>query len=157
MRFRPIHGFLLVLGFMGLLWFAERASEGRLGRAGHQRVRAGADRLVRIATAELKPLDVRFFRYLSAGNQEVKFLVGRDAAGHLHVTFDANEECAKTRRGYRAQGEWLVCNKCEKAFRLAEVDANHGGCWPVPIAFRLEGATAVVTEDALLAGWRLFT
>jgi uncharacterized membrane protein len=156
MRFRPIHGILLVLAFMGLVWAAEWASDGGFNRKRHVRVRAEADRTVRIDTAEFKPLDVRFYRYLSAGNQEVKFLVGRDGAGHLHATFDANELCAKTRRGYRAQGEWLVCNKCEKAFRLAEVDANPGGCWPVTIAFRLEGSEVVMTEDALLTGWRLF-
>src|SRR4028119_2393362 len=81
---------------------------------------------------------------------------GRDRAGHVQVAFDANEPCAKAKRGFRAEGEWLVCNKCDKSFRLAEVNAGGGGCKPVPLEHRVSGDELVIAEADILAGWRLF-
>lgn len=155
-RFKPIHGVFVVLVFVAAVLVGELALEGRLGGSGFERVAPGSDGKVRIDVSELDPQEVRFFRFLNTGNQEVKFFVGRDAAGEVHVAFDANEPCAKAKRGYRHEGEWLVCNKCDKAFRLAEVNAGGGGCKPVPLKHRVEGGELLLAEGDVLQGWRLF-
>jgi uncharacterized membrane protein len=155
-RFKPSHGIALVLLFVGVVLTAELAFEGKLGGGKLERVSPGRDGLVRISLAGLQPLQVRFYQFLNAGNQEVHFLVGRDSAGHVAAAFDANEICAKFKRGYRAEGEWLVCNKCDKAFRLAEVNAGGGGCKPVPLEHREDGNELVIAEADILKGWRLF-
>lgn len=155
-RFKPIHGIAIVLLFVGGVLAADLALEGRLGSSEVQRVSPGPDGLVHLSLAGLQPLQVRFYQFLNAGNQEVRFLVGRDPQGHLAVAFDANEDCAKVKRGFRAEGEWLVCNKCDKAFRLTEVNAGGGGCKPVPLEFREDGEDLVIAEADILKGWRLF-
>ncbi|HEX9944620.1 MAG TPA: Fe-S-containing protein [Thermoanaerobaculia bacterium] len=155
-RFKPVHGILIVLLFLGLIWGAEVALEGRLNPKGFERVSPGRDGQVRISLADLKPQDVRFYRFLNAGNQEVRFFVGRDGAGHVQVAFDANEECAKMKRGFRHEGEWMVCNKCDKSFRLSEVNSGGQGCQPIPVRFREEGDQLVLAEADVLQGWRLF-
>ena len=155
-RFKPIHGVFIVLLFLGAVLVADLALEGRLGQEGFERVSPGPDGLVRIDVADLEPQQVRFFRFLNAGNQEVRFFVGRDSAGHVQVAFDANEECAKMKRGYRQEGDWVVCNKCDKSFRLAEVNAGGGGCKPVPLEHRLRGAEVEIAEADVLTGWRFF-
>lgn len=155
-RFKPSHGIFLVLVFLGVVLVADLALEGRLGSSGPQRVSPGRDGLVRVSLDGLEQQQVRFYRFLNAGNQEVRFLVGRDSAGHVQVAFDANEPCAKAKRGYRAEGEWLVCNKCDKSFRLAEVNAGGGGCKPVPLEHSVDGDELVIAEADILKGWRLF-
>jgi uncharacterized membrane protein len=155
-RFKPIHGIALVLVFVGIVLTADLALEGRLGSSEIKRVSPGPDGQVHLSLAGLDPLQVRFYRFLNAGNQEVRFLVGRDGAGHVQVAFDANEPCAKAKRGFRAEGEWLVCNKCDKSFRLAEVNAGGGGCKPVPLEHRVDGDELVIAEADILKGWRLF-
>ena len=155
-RFKPIHGVFVVLVFVAAILVGELALEGRFGRSGFERVSPGSDGTVRIDVSDLSPQEVRFFRFLNSGNQEVKFFVGRDAAGQVQVGFDANEPCAKAKRGYRAEGEWLVCNKCDKSFRLAEVNAGGGGCKPVPLEHRVDGDDLVIAEADILKGWRLF-
>nr|MDP9121912.1 DUF2318 domain-containing protein [Acidobacteriota bacterium] len=155
-RFKPSHGILLVLLFVGVVVAAELALDGRLGAAGYQQVLPDANGTVKIELAGLKPRQVRFFRFLNRGNQEVKFFVGRDAAGQIQVAFDADETCAKAKRGFRHEGEWVVCNKCDKSFRLAEVSAGNGGCWPVPLAHRVEGDVLLLAEADVLKGWRYF-
>jgi len=153
---KPVQGFLLVLCALAALWGVEYYLSARQHQGDYLRVAPDSQGQVRIASGEIQPLQVRFFRFLNSGNQEVKFFVGRDPQGHLQVAFDANETCAKSKRGYRHDGEWVVCNKCDKAFRLTEINAGGGGCKPVPLPFR-EGKTDVLLAEAdILKGWRLF-
>jgi uncharacterized membrane protein len=155
-RFKPIHGIALVLMFIGGVLAADLALEGRLGGSGMERVSPGRDGMVRVSLAGLEPLQVRFFRFLNSGSQEVHFFVGRDNTGIVQVAFDADEPCAKMKRGFRAEGEWVVCQKCDKSFRLAEVNAGGGGCKPVPLEHRVDGEELVIAEADILKGWRLF-
>jgi len=155
-RFKPIHGVFVVLLFVGAVLVADMALDGRFGGADFQLVRPERDGQVKIDLADLKPQDVHFYRFLNAGNQEVRFFVGRDAAGTVQVAFDASDDCAKLKRGFRHEGEWVVCNKCDKSFRLAEVNAGGGGCKPIPLGHRVQGDKLLIAESDVLKGWSLF-
>jgi uncharacterized membrane protein len=155
-RFRPVHGILAIGLFVVVGLLAELALAGRLGKNGFERVSPGPDGQVSINVAKLAPQEIRFYRFLNSANQEVKFFVGRDGGGTIQVAFDASEVCFKTKRGFKAQGEWVVCNKCDKAFRLAGVNNGHGGCEPVQLAHRVEGDKVLISERDVLGGWRYF-
>ncbi len=154
-KFKPIYGVLLVAAVSLLILGADFVYERGLDRPRPERVAAAADGSVHLDVGALGRSQVRFYRYLNAGNQEVLFLVARDAAGDLQVAFDASENDFKLRRGFRQQGDWLINNKCDTAVRLEEVNQG-GGCRPVPLRFRVDGSQLVLTESALLEGWRLF-
>ncbi len=156
MRFRPLHGILLIGLFVVGGLVVQLALAGRLGKSGFERVNAGSDDFVTIEVGTLAPLEVRFFRFLNPANQEVKFFVGRDGGGMIQVAFDANEICFKGKRGFKSQGEWVVCRKCDKAFRLAGVNNGKGGCEPVQLAHRVLGDRVLIAEADLLQGWRFF-
>jgi len=155
-RFKPVHGVLIVLAVLGVIWGAEVASEKRLNSSGFQPVRPDGGGQVRIDVADLKPQEVRFFQFLNSGNQEVHFFVGRDKEGVLQVAFDASETCAKYKRGFRHEGEWIVCNKCDKAFRLTTINSGVEGCPPIPVHHQVAGSELVLAESDILRGWRLF-
>lgn len=154
--FRPVHGIAVVIAFSLLMWLASYALEGGLRRSGHQRVAPQRDGTVRIDITGQDPLQVRFFRFLNPANQEVEFFVARDAAGDFQVAFDANEVCFKHDRGYREEGEWVVCNWCDKAFRIDAINQGGGGCKPVPLDFQLQNKEMVIAEAEILKGWRFF-
>lgn len=152
MRFRPIHGILFVPVFVvGVFLLA-----GGFGLAKHQRVSPDADGVVRIDVSDLDRSEVRFYRFLNRGNQEVKLLVGRDHHGVIQVGFDASESHARVGRGFRHEGDWVVDAKCDTASRLDEVNQGGGGCRPVPLEHRVEGEELVLLEQDVLRGWRLF-
>jgi uncharacterized membrane protein len=155
-RFKPVHGVLIVLAVLGVVWGAQAALEERFNPSGFQQVSPAKDGTVRIDLADLKPRDVRFYRFLNSGNQEVRFLVGRDTQGHVQVGFDASETHGKAGRGFRHEGDWLVDNKCDTASRLMEVNKGAGGCRPVPLKHRVDGDQLVLAENDILEGWRLF-
>jgi len=152
--FRPIHG---VLG-VALLLASYLLIDHFFGRSGARFERVGPDPQGRVAidVASIRPLEVRYYRFLNRGNQEVLFFVGRDESGALAVAFDASENDFKRKRGFRADGAWVVNLKCDTATRLAEVNLGRSGCGPVPLRFRQEGATLVLAENDILEGWRYF-
>lgn len=153
-RFKPVYGIVAVLIFSALILVVAFAfDKGR-----QDFVRVGPDRqgLVRLEVKSIAPIEARFYRFLNAGNQEVKFFVARDAVGALQVAFDASENDFKRKRGFRKDGEWMVNNKCETAVRLSEVNAGRSGCGPRPLVHHLEGEELVIRENDILEGWRYF-
>lgn len=154
-RFRPLHGLLLIVLITGLILAADFALSGGHSKTYH-RVSPDEQGLVMIDVSDLEPRRLRFFRFLNAGNQEVKFFVGRDENSIVQVAFDASETDYKRKRGFRHEGDWLVNNKCETASRLSEVNTGTGGCRPVPLKHRLDDNQLVLKEADILTGWRYF-
>ncbi len=155
-RVRPLHAVSLFVLFGLAVLGANYLLEGGSAQGAFEQVAPDRQGQVRIGIADLGKSQARFFRFLNPGNQEVRFFVGRDRHGVVQVAFDGNELCARWKRGYRHQGDWLVCNKCDRSFHLEEVNAGGGGCKPVPLKHRLEGDELVLTEGQILEGWRLF-
>ena len=146
----------LVLGFGGLLLGLELAEDAWVGRPQFERVRPDAQGLVRIDVSDLGRLQVRFYRFLNAGNQEVQFLVGRDREGVIQVGFNANAQHYKTRRGFSFQDGWIIDNKCETTTRLSAINAGGRGCKPAALTHRVDGDELVLREPDILEGWRYF-
>jgi len=155
-RIRPFHALLAIALFMAVVALADYAWEGGFGRSNFILVRPDESGQVVIDVADLAKQDVRFYRFLNRGNQEVKFLVGRDRFGVIQVGFDASETHSILGRGFRHQGDWLVDNKCDSAVRLEKVNAGGGGCRPVPLAHRVDGDHLILAEQDILKGWRYF-
>ena len=155
MKLRPAHAAVLIVLFAATVLLADYALDGGFDR-GYALVQPNNRGEVILDVADLAASDVRFYRFLNAGNQEVKFFVGRDPEGRVHVAFDANDICYKTGRGYSHEDDWVTCNKCDKAFRLSSINDAGGGCSPVPVKHQLNGDQLVLAETNILAGWRYF-
>jgi uncharacterized membrane protein len=152
MRFKPIYGILVVPIFVVAVFLLA----GGFGLRQHTLVTPDADGVVRIDVSDLGREQVRFYRFLNRGNQEVKFLIARDRNDVVQVGFDASETHAKVGRGFRVEGDWVIDNKCDTASRLDEINQGGGGCRPVPLAHEVVGQQVVLQEADILKGWRLF-
>jgi uncharacterized membrane protein len=155
-RLRPVHAMALVALFVAAIVAADYVIDGGFGRADYTRVGPDDDGRVVLDVSDLQPGDVRFYRFLNYGNQEVRFLVGRDREGEVQVGFDASETHSKLGRGFRHEGDWLVDNKCDSAVRLASVNEGGRGCRPVPLPHTLDDGRLILTEANILRGWRYF-
>lgn len=155
-KLRPIHAAAVVLLFGTVIVAADYGIDRGFGSAGYKRVSPDSNGQVILDVGNLSSGEMRFYRFLNAGNQEVKFFVGRDVKETLQVAFDANAICYKTKRGYRHDGEWVTCRKCDKAFRVTGVNDGGGGCKPVPLAHTVAGNQLVLHENEILKGWRYF-
>jgi len=151
-RFRPIHGIVIVPIFVVGIFLLT----GGLAARKYERVSPAPDGTVHIDVSDLGKEQIRFYRFLNRGNQEVKFLIARDQHGVIQVGFDASETHAKVGRGFRLEGDWIIDNKCETASHLDEINDGSGGCRPVPLAHHMQGQQVVLAQDDILKGWRLF-
>lgn len=155
-KLRPFHAAAGVLLFGVAIVAADYGIDRGFSSAGYKRVSPDSNGRVILDVADLSSGEMKFYRFLNSGNQEVKFFIGRDRNSVIQAAFDANQICYKTQRGYRHDGEWVTCNKCDKAFRVVEVNDGGGGCKPVPLVHTVAGNQVVLTESDILAGWRYF-
>lgn len=155
-KLTPVSAVLILAVFVAVVLATDQLSRGGFGGPSYQRVGPGNDGLVRLAIGDLGRLEVRFYRFLNSGNQEVEFLVGRDEEGVVQVGFNANESHFKLRRGFSYQDGWIVDNKCETTVRLSAINRGGAGCKPAAIKHRVEGDKLVITEEDMLRGWQYF-
>lgn len=155
-RLRPIWAILIVFVAAAGLLAADWALSGGLRRSEYIRVSPDENGIVAISLSDFDTNEVRFYRFLNAGNQEVKFLVGLDTSHRAQVGFDAGESHYKLHRGFRAEDGWIVDNKCDSTSRLEHLNDGGSGCKPVPLPHRVEDDTLILTEGDILRGWRYF-
>ncbi|MCB1032617.1 MAG: hypothetical protein KDD47_02150, partial [Acidobacteria bacterium] len=77
-RFRPVHGFIVVVLFLGGVLVADYALEGGTRRGDQIRVQPDQEGIVRLDVGSLRKSEVRFYHFINRGNQEVEFFVARD-------------------------------------------------------------------------------
>jgi uncharacterized membrane protein len=91
-------------------------------------------------------LDGRQFHYFAM----------RSSDGAYRAAFDACDVCFRANRGYRQEGDLMVCNQCGQAFPGTKINEVKGGCNPVPLARQVMGRYLVIQKADLAAGARYF-
>ena len=81
----------------------------------------------------------------AGGTQSFRFLIIKKPQG-WGVALDACRICGGA--GYRQDGQNVVCRHCGSAIYVPTI-GEAGGCNPVGVPFRLEGAELVVQVSAL--------
>lgn len=102
------------------------------------------DGQVRVPTAEVSDANLHIFRVEAAGT-EVRFMIVRQPNG-WGVALDACRICG--RMGYRQDGSNVLCRNCGSAIYIPTI-GQAGGCNPVGVPARVEGANIVVDVPAL--------
>ena len=77
----------------------------------------------------------------------VYFFVLRDKQGTFRAAANACQICFDDRKGFRQQGDYMVCNTCGNKYPLAKIATEKGGCNPGPINPNLEVKDGKVIID----------
>jgi uncharacterized membrane protein len=76
----------------------------------------------------------------------------------IRSAFDTCDVCYKARKGYRQEGNDMVCNNCDQRFRTDKINEIKGGCNPAPLQRQLIGETLVLsTSDIEKGAWYFST
>ena len=105
---------------------------------------------VRIPLKSLDSGKAHFLSLESEGRQLYYFaLKSRDGA--YRAALDACDVCFKSNRGYRQEGDLMVCNNCGQTFPSNRIGEIKGGCNPHPLARRIEGRYLVIGKADIVA------
>jgi len=116
-------------------------------------VSAGQDGKIRFAAADFNDGEARFYRF-DGQTGPVDFFVVRSMDGIIRSAFDTCDVCFKSRKGYRQEGNDMVCNNCDQHFRTDMINVVKGGCNPAPLQRQLVGETLVIsTSDIEKGAW----
>ncbi len=111
--------------------------------------------VITLPLAQVNDGQAHFYRYQS-GATSVAFFVVRGSDGKLRVALDTCDACYAAKKGYRQQGDVMVCNNCEQQFPTVKINEVSGGCNPVAVPMQLSGDRLTIASADLDRGVRYF-
>lgn len=141
-------GLIVVLGIAAV--YLTNSLSGSQGVSIQTVSAAGQD--VRIPLAELVNGQAKYYRYPLSNGQQVDFFAMKSSDGVYRAAFNSCDVCYQARRGYRQEGDGMVCNKCSQTFPSQYINVVKGGCNPVPLERTVAGDSLVIRTQDLQAG-----
>jgi len=114
-----------------------------------------ADADIRIPVSDLSGGKAKFFDYNTAG-KTVRFFAVRSSDRVYRAAMDACDTCFHAKKGYKQEGDEMVCNNCGLKFPTNKINEVHGGCNPVGVPCKVEGDTLVIKATELESRNRYF-
>ncbi|MHB1133796.1 MAG: Fe-S-containing protein [Chloroflexota bacterium] len=86
---------------------------------------------------------------LRASAKEIDFYVLKASDGSIRAAIDSCDVCFAARKGYRQEGDEMVCNNCGQRFPSVKIGEVKGSCNPVPLGSKVEGDSVTIDADEL--------
>ena len=148
-----VGGLILIAGIAkgsGAGWFGDMFKKSPAEAAKASGVVETPDE-VKIPLKSLDPGKAIFLKADIAG-KEIHYFALKSSDGIYRAAYDACDVCFRANRGYRQEGDLMVCNKCGQAFPSVKVNEVKGGCNPAPLARIVDGQSLVIRKGDLAAG-----
>jgi uncharacterized membrane protein len=111
--------------------------------------------VVTIPVAQVSDGKAHYFSYRN-GDAYVNFFVLKSHDGVIRAAFDACDVCFHAKKGYRQEGDSMVCNNCDMKFKSDLINEVKGGCNPAPIQRSVSGGNIVIAAADLAQGGKYF-
>ena len=113
---------------------------------------------VRIPIGQVDDYDLHAFEMNRSGSPNkaprVRWIVIRKPNSAAYgVGLDACDVCGSA--GYYQRGDTVVCKRCDVVMNTNTIGLA-GGCNPIPLAFRVDGGSIVISMEDLIAGEKEF-
>lgn len=91
-----------------------------------------------------------YFEY-EAEQATVFYFALLDSDGEPRVALDACELCFEFKRGFRNEGDEMVCNNCGQRFEVDGLGDNEGQCNPGIVVFEVTETEVLIEPETLEA------
>lgn len=143
-----------VVIFVGLLLVVALLTKG-FGLVGQKTTNptvnpSGADGFVSIPLSEITT-KAKYYEYDSE-RIKTKFFTVKANDGTIKTAFDACDVCYTEKKGYRQEGNYMVCNNCGNRYPIDGLGTKNktpGGCWPSYLPNTLEGDNIIIKKSDL--------
>jgi len=106
---------------------------------------------IKIALKKINDGRPHYYR-IDLSEKEIKFFVLMSDDGIVRVAFDACDVCYPEGRGYRQDGDFMICNNCGQSFHETKINIIKGGCNPAPVDRIFDKQFVYVSIDSLQQG-----
>ena len=97
-----------------------------------------------------------FFERETAEGIKIRYFVLKSSDGVVRSAFDACDACWPAGKGYKQEGEFMVCRNCGMRVPSKRINEVKGGCNPVPLARQVIQDRVVIKLEDILEGRRYF-
>jgi hypothetical protein len=97
----------------------------------------------------------QFFEY-KAGDLTIKYFIVKSSDGVIRAAFNACDVCWPAGKGYRQEGDDMVCNNCGRHFKTTLINEVQGGCNPAPLNRKIENNNVIIAVKDILPGKQYF-
>lgn len=80
----------------------------------------------------------RFYNVAMPSGKTIYFFVVKDRNGIYRAAANACAVCFKTYKGFRQEGDEIVCNNCGNRYPIEKIATEKGGCNPGPVSPNLQ-------------------
>lgn len=110
---------------------------------------------VSIPVADVSDGKAHYYTY-DADGKPVTFFILKSNDGKIRAALDACDVCYKALKGYRQEGDKMVCNNCNQQFSSDKINEVKGGCNPAPLTREVVNGQVVLLEHELRSGVAYF-
>lgn len=110
-----------------------------------------ADEEIKLPAATFTDNKVHFYN-AEINGKTIYFFVAKDKNGVYRAAANGCQVCFEANKGFRQEGDEVVCNNCGNRYPLEKIATEKGGCNPAPINPNLEvksGQVVVRKADLL--------
>lgn len=86
----------------------------------------------------------RFYSYTTEDGITIRYFILKSSDGIIRAAFDACDSCWSAGKGYKQQGDYMVCNNCGLKFASVKVNEVRGGCNPSPLTRTVQGDNVII-------------
>jgi uncharacterized membrane protein len=120
---------------------------------GPEVVSAGQDGRIYFTATDYDDGAARYYRYKGAAGP-INFFLVKSNDGVIRSAFDTCDVCYKALKGYRQEGNEMVCNNCDMRFSTDKINVVKGGCNPAPLRRQQVGdSIAIAAADIERGAW----
>ncbi|TAL22739.1 MAG: DUF2318 domain-containing protein [Nitrospirae bacterium] len=76
--------------------------------------------------------------------------------GEAQSYFDACARCYPEKLGYRVDGQYVICRKCDIRYSMESLKAGFGSCYPIALRGKTEGGKYLIDKKTVMEGEKLF-
>jgi uncharacterized membrane protein len=98
----------------------------------------------------------KFFDYKTPEGKKIRYFIIKSSDSVIRAAFDACDVCWESGKGYKQDGDFMVCQNCGRRFQSTKVNVVTGGCNPSALTRTVKDGKVIITTQALNQGARLF-
>jgi uncharacterized membrane protein len=86
----------------------------------------------------------KYYSYKSPQGLDIRYFLLKSSDGVIRAAFDSCDTCWSAGKGYRQEGDNMVCNNCGLRFASVKINEIKGGCNPAPLTRATRGDKIIV-------------